>query len=216
MNDHEPLVKRHHGRPSALTPERHRIIIEALTQGMFVETAATLAGINPATLYRWLQQGNTETPTNPDTGEQIDDGNGPFRDFREAVAHARASAEQQAVASLWEVAAGGALIEESVRYVPGTRDQDAGEIVSKKYTPPDAKPMMFLLERMFAARWGRRETLAIVDESALTGSAQVDEGTGSDEILAVTRRLVAAIEERKAEAEADAVIVDAVIVDDPS
>jgi transposase len=45
------------GRPTKLTPERQAAFVAALKRTYFVETAADLAGINRATVYRWLKKG---------------------------------------------------------------------------------------------------------------------------------------------------------------
>jgi Helix-turn-helix domain of resolvase len=65
------------GRPSKLTPERQARIVESIQAGHFRATAARLAGIGPATLYRGMQQ---------------------FPEFREAVARAEAVLEAELVA----------------------------------------------------------------------------------------------------------------------
>jgi hypothetical protein len=45
------------GRPTKLTPERHRRIVEAIRAGCYAEVAARAAGIVPSTYYDWLQRG---------------------------------------------------------------------------------------------------------------------------------------------------------------
>jgi hypothetical protein len=201
------------GRTTRLTDDTQAIIIDALQKGMFLETAATLANVGRTTLYRWLQQGATPQTLNDD-GEPIPDQWDKYRDFRDACQIARTQAEYAAVEALWDVAKGGALIEESVRYIPGNRDREDGEVVTQKFTGPDAKPMMFLLERMYASRWGRRETLAIVNDADMTGVAAPDEGVGSDRILAVTARVREAIEARRGEEVGDDGVVDAEVLAD--
>ena len=56
-----PLVRKGKhpgGRPTKLTPEVQTTIVNALAAGVYLETAASAAGINRATLNRWLKEGN--------------------------------------------------------------------------------------------------------------------------------------------------------------
>lgn len=69
------------GRPSKLTPEIQTRIVEAVTAGNYMETAAAYAGVGVSTFYRWMQEG--EDPKSPKRK----------REFREAVLQARAQAE---------------------------------------------------------------------------------------------------------------------------
>ena len=65
------------GRPTKLTPAVQDRIIAAIRAGHFRESAARLAGISPATLYRWL---SAETE--------------PYQAFQEAVVTAEAELEE--------------------------------------------------------------------------------------------------------------------------
>jgi len=47
-------------RPSLLTPETHRTIVAALQAGTYLDTAASVAGINRDTLREWLKRGARE------------------------------------------------------------------------------------------------------------------------------------------------------------
>lgn len=70
-------------RPTSLTPEVQRIIVEALREGMYREVAATLAGIHRDSLFAWMARGAT--------GEE------PFKSFSDAVKSAEAEAEREVV-----------------------------------------------------------------------------------------------------------------------
>lgn len=76
------------GRADKLTPETQKKILDAVRAGAYMEQAAHHAGINQATLYRWLERGAG------------DDAPARFREFREALTRARADAEVGAVAAL--------------------------------------------------------------------------------------------------------------------
>lgn len=68
-------------QPLKLTPETQDRIVQAIQAGNYIEVAAQYAGISKGTLYRWLQQ--ADDPTADDI----------YRDFRDAVESARATAE---------------------------------------------------------------------------------------------------------------------------
>lgn len=51
------------GAPTKFTAERRAKIIEALQVGASQRTAAAIAGIDPATLTRWIQRGESAAPT---------------------------------------------------------------------------------------------------------------------------------------------------------
>ena len=120
-------------------------IIDAVAGGAYLTTAATAAGIHESTLFRWLAEAKAD-----DAPEQL-------HEFYEAVTRARAMAEQTAVEFLWDVAKGGHLIRQSTRHDPAGE----GYVVEESFTAPDAKPVMFLLERSFPQRWTRRSQLDV-------------------------------------------------------
>ena len=70
-------------RPSKLTPEREKLILDAIRAGNDVVVAAQLAGIAQSTFYEWQRRGRT--------GEQ------PYARFGERLEQALAHAEAYAV-----------------------------------------------------------------------------------------------------------------------
>ncbi len=72
------------GRPSKLTPETQKKLVEAISAGNFYETACTHAGIEYQTFRNWMKAGEQAT-------------NGRFFDFFEAITRAEAEAEMRAV-----------------------------------------------------------------------------------------------------------------------
>jgi transposase len=112
---------------SKLTPERQSRIVEALTQGNYMETSARYAGITPQGMYKWLNRGNAER-------SRINDGDEPqpkenvYVDFVEAVEKARAQSEMRNVGLIQKAA------------VDGTWQASA-----------------WWLERSFPKRWGRSD-----------------------------------------------------------
>ncbi|MGG3737207.1 hypothetical protein [Aeribacillus pallidus] len=87
------------GRPSKLTPEIQKKIIDAVRAGNYMETAAAYAGISKDTLYRWLKQGARAK-------------SGKYKAFHDAIEKALAEAEVRdvmiianAATSDWKAAA---------------------------------------------------------------------------------------------------------------
>lgn len=88
-------------RTTKLTPEVQDAIVKALLLGNYVETAVAYAGIGKNTFYTWMERGLSE-----ETEDQL------YRDFRDAVEKAKASAEVKDVALIdkasqtsWQAAA---------------------------------------------------------------------------------------------------------------
>lgn len=76
------------GRPSKLTPEVKKRLLDAIRAGNYYEAACQYAGISYATFWRWMQQGENAK-------------SGQYRDFREAIIAAEAEAEVRMVAQ-WQ------------------------------------------------------------------------------------------------------------------
>lgn len=73
------------GRPSKLTPERHKRIVELIEAGNYPETAAGACGVNRATYYVWMAKGREAK-------------SGRYKDFHDDVVRAREAAEADLVA----------------------------------------------------------------------------------------------------------------------
>jgi len=73
------------GRPSKLTPEVQKKIVDAIKLGSYAEVAAALAGVHPGTYYRWMQLGEAAS-------------SGKYYEFRESVKEANAFSEAYAIA----------------------------------------------------------------------------------------------------------------------
>ena len=75
-------------RPSKLTPEITKRLIEAIRAGNYYEAACAYAGIHYSTFRKWMQKGETAK-------------SGKFREFFEAIMQAEYEAEARMVA-LWQ------------------------------------------------------------------------------------------------------------------
>lgn len=87
------------GRPTKLTPELQKKIIDAIRAGNYMETAAAYAGISKDTFFRWLRKGARAK-------------SGIYKEFHDAVEKALAEAEVRdvmiianAATSDWKAAA---------------------------------------------------------------------------------------------------------------
>jgi transposase len=70
-------------RQTKLTPEVQALIVEAIRNGNYMETAAQAVGVHKGTLYRWIEQAD-----DPEASDI-------YRAFRDAVESARAEAEKR-------------------------------------------------------------------------------------------------------------------------
>jgi AcrR family transcriptional regulator len=132
------------GRPSKLTPQVANRIVAAIRAGNYMQAAAEHAGVNPATVYRWLADADR-----PRARREL-------REFREAVMRARADCEVGMVATVVKAARGGALIRRTTR-----RYRDGSEDVEEQYAPPDGRVALEFLARAYPARWARRTSIEV-------------------------------------------------------
>ena len=102
-------------RPDRLTPEKQDQIVDLVRNGIFIETACAAVGIGTTTYYRWIQK--ADDPNAPDK----------YREFRDAVTRARATAEARNVA------------------------------IVQRAANADWRASAWFLERSFPSRYGRRE-----------------------------------------------------------
>ena len=81
-------------RKTKLTPERQAKIVQAITAGNYLETAARFGGITDRTLHRWMAKGKEEPGS-------------IYGQFCQAVEKARATAEVRNVALIQKAAEAG-------------------------------------------------------------------------------------------------------------
>jgi hypothetical protein len=143
------------GRPTKLTPERQERIVTALRAGNYLTIAAEYAGVNRATVFRWLAQ--------------ADEVGAPkaIRDFRDAVVRARAEAEHRMVDIAGRAAAGGTLVRRTTRTLP-----DGSVEVDEQWTPPDGRVALDFLGRAFPDRWSRRTEVTGADGGPVQMTSQ--------------------------------------------
>lgn len=84
--------KRGRGRPTKLTPEIQRTIVDMLRRGNYLETCAVIAGLDPSTVRGWLKKGRESK-------------RGMYRDFFAAVKRASVRPEVEDVETIRKAAA---------------------------------------------------------------------------------------------------------------
>ncbi len=93
-----------YGRLGALTDDMQARIVDAVAQGSYLKVAAQAAGIGQNTLSTWLSRGR-DAAAALDRGEDLPDSEDRYLRFLQAVTHAQAQAEVDAVAA-WRTAFG--------------------------------------------------------------------------------------------------------------
>ncbi len=92
------------GRPTLLEPERIKRIVQAISAGNYIETAAAYAGITKSSLFKWLRRGAQERDR-CENGGRARIREAPFREFVILVEKAMADSETRDVALIATAAA---------------------------------------------------------------------------------------------------------------
>lgn len=192
--------RRRRGRPSEIDsvigrhPHTHDPvtvsdrIIETIRLGGYMETAAARAGVHKQTVYGWLDTGaKTFKRLNAGTAKPSDLTEHEWRclEFSEAVDLAEADSEVEQLALLAELGQGGRQVTSTTtRTTPGP--QGAPDVVVDRTTKtetllPDARVLMWRLERRHPARYGRTR----VEISGPEGGPLDVEHHADDRVLAL-------------------------------
>lgn len=84
------------GRPTLLTPELSDRIVQVVSAGNYLKTAAQFAGVGQSTLMSWLARGRAAAGI-VEAGDPLPDSEEPFLTFLERVTQAETVAEVSAV-----------------------------------------------------------------------------------------------------------------------
>jgi transposase-like protein len=140
MTEQQPAKpKKRTGRRTILDEAKQKLIVDALTAGNYIETAAKIAGVAPASIYSWLDKGRTASDL-IQAGHDIDENDRIYMEFAEAVEKARAQAEARNLLLIQQAAQSGTW-----------------------------QAAAWYLERSFPKRWGRKDKLEMTgkDEGPL-------------------------------------------------
>lgn len=97
-------------RPTNLTPEVQKRIVDAIRAGNYAATAAKSAGVAEPTYYQWLERGEGRSKNRP--------ANQVYVDFVEAIRQAEADAEIEVAASTYKDLRGpDATIADKLKYL---------------------------------------------------------------------------------------------------
>jgi transposase len=135
------------GRRTTLTPELQATIIAAVRAGNAFGPACEAAGLSAWTGYEWLRRGRGDDPDRPATPL--------YAQFAEAVRQAETADELETIARLKRHGER-RLLENSVTVL-----SDGTIIATRRWSVPNARAMMWHLERKYPHRWGRRRRLEI-------------------------------------------------------
>jgi hypothetical protein len=197
------------GRRLAITDEGRTRLLNAIRAGTPVGYAAEYAGVGQRTLFRYLARGE-DADARAERGEPLTDDDEVMRQIWQDVSRARADVAVRGVALIQRVASGGAVLKETTRRY---RDPATGQVVTeteRTFSPPDAKPIQWLLERTHRQEFGKTSALEVTGADG--GPVQVDNG---DVVTTLAARLAALTAERRQEIEAAPEdVVDVEVVED--
>lgn len=144
-------------RPSLLTAEREKIIVDAIRGGAWMNAAAGAAGICYDTLDDWVKKGK-EAAARDDRGLKVDEKQERYLRFFRAFMRARAEAEQEAVGALRKLAYG-YEVKRTTRRLNDKGQWEEIEVVRDFECDPQS--LRFYMERSFRADWGRQDALKL-------------------------------------------------------
>lgn len=176
------------GRPTLLTDEVHKKLIEATKMGAPMTTAAAYVGISERTFQRWMERGFDALQLEDDE-QDVPADEQPYLALFKEVSQARSQAAVMHVGLIQRAAQGGVITEESTKKY---RDPETGAIVEEKTvkrTPPDWRAGAWYLERQHRQHFGRDKEVQVELTGANGGPVEVVQ---VDELAARIRENIAA------------------------
>lgn len=116
------------GRPSKLTEEVQKRIVDAIALGNYLDTAAQYGNVNPSTFHRWMERGSRE------------DAEEPYASFYEQVEQAKAAAEVRAIARI-QAAANDGTWQAAAWWLERTRPKKFGRFDRSEVSGPEGGPV---------------------------------------------------------------------------
>lgn len=117
-------------RPTKLTPELQAEMVKIIRAGNYQVVACRHVGIPEKTFYEWMRRG--------ERGWKIDE---PFRQFREAILKARATAEIESVARIRTAALKGDLDSDKFYLTHAHPDRWGKQFSRQEHTGPEGGPV---------------------------------------------------------------------------
>lgn len=180
-------------------------IVQLLRTGAYFEQACAVAGVHKETAYGWLRiAGRLRIVHRGDLPAELGDHDRRCVEFSDAVLEAEATWEVVALGQLERLGRGG--IDEEVTT---EEHDDAGKLTKKvtrkSVTLPDARVLMWRLERRFPSRYGRRD-----DDAPSGADRERSHSERVDDLVDVFEAYLAGRADAEAEAQAAApVTIDA-------
>lgn len=141
-------------RQSKLTPEAQKKIVNAISEGNYLETAAAIGGITYTTLNNWIKKGKAAS-------------SGAYVEFLEAVKKAEAEAEALRVSRISRAGQEGNW-QADAWYLERRYPDRWGKRIQQEVTGKDGGPLEYVqrvgelsdseLERIIRSRGGARAT----------------------------------------------------------
>ena len=132
------------GRPTHLTDELRDRICELIASPLPTSKAVTRAGLGASTHYRWMQYGDPDLEPGDDWPDDLE----PYREYRDAIACARAEAMEKLLDPIMRRAEGGDVVR---------KDKHGNE--TRVEWDSDWRAAAWLAERMFPDDLGPRQKL---------------------------------------------------------
>jgi hypothetical protein len=198
------MSTRRPGRPSKLTSVVHvrqlddgssqqvtaaDMIVDRLSAGAYREEAARSTGVGKQTLYNWLYAG-AQARARLAKGERLTAQERRHAEFLDAVERAEASAIVGDWLTLGRLAAGGLTVTKRSTKRDGNGNV-VEETVTTETTLPDARVLMWRLERRRPDLFGRRSSTGDLDDMP-------DEGEQVEDVRSRAQQLVAEIDAYRA------------------
>jgi hypothetical protein len=164
------------GRKTILNKEIQTALVEAISLGLKIEDACSLAGIAQSAFFKWIDKG--EKPGAKSV----------YVEFAEAIKKAHPSRKRILLGRIYQAARGGKIIKDKKT----TTRYESGKIVatdvveSEHEVAPDWKADAWMLERGFPDEFGRRYQVDVTDWRKQAEKSGVD----PKEIDAAFNRLV--------------------------
>jgi hypothetical protein len=197
------VARRPVGRPTALTPDTRNRLLDIVKKGNHLTTACAAVGIGTTTLYRWLEHADDADELEAN-GQPLTDAQQGYREFRDALRLARASAEMRAVSVIERSMEGGFVISERpLQNAEGEAlyGPDGEVLYERTFTQPDGRLALNYLARSSPSAWGQNAPQR-VELTGPGGGAVVAGAAGAD--VDVVARLALRIAEVKARQDEDA------------
>ncbi len=141
------------GRPSKLTPDLQKQVVQLIIAGCYPEVAAGACGVSRTTFYEWMQRAAGEHPERPATPE--------ISAFADAITEAIDKSEVRLVLKLAE-------------YEEGSKAGKRKPRVKSRITMGQVIASQWKLSRRFQERWGQRPAQLAVAASA--GASEEGQG----------------------------------------